>query len=477
MNIALINTNQIRPPISPVGLEYIAEALHAAGHEVHVLDLCWEADRASAVEAFYRGRDFSLTGLTLRNTDDCAFSGRESFIPGFADTVALVKAQNSGISAIGGSGYSVMPEAVLDACTADVGIWGEGEFAMVQLAERIGGCEPWDDVPGLLVRRGGNWERNAPVFGDLGNLPAMTRRWFDNERYFHEGGQLGFETKRGCPGACIYCADPVAKGSRIRLRPPEAVAQELAGLVERGLDHLHTCDAEFNIPREHALHVCHALTEQGLGGQLKWYAYCSPVPFDRELAAAMRRAGCAGINFGTDSGDDRLLKGLGRGFTGEDIATAVSLCREHGIRVMIDLLMGVPGETEQSIRNTVELMMKAGPDCVGVAVGVRVYPGTPLAAMATEGLLDAGLRGCETPDDPRFFLEPAVAGFISPLLAQLIGDDERFFFFDPTRPEANYNYNANIVLTDALAAGARGAYWDILLRNRGGEGTAEGDRK
>ena len=115
MNIALINTNQIRPPISPVGLEYIAEALHAAGHEVHVLDLCWEADIASAVAAFYRGRDFNLTGLTLRNTDDCAFSGRESFIPGFADTVALVRAQDSGLIAIGGSGYSVMPEAVLGA--------------------------------------------------------------------------------------------------------------------------------------------------------------------------------------------------------------------------------------------------------------------------------------------------------------------------------------------------------------------------
>jgi hypothetical protein len=181
----------------------------------------------------------------------------------------------------------------------------------------------------------------------------------------------------------------------------------------------------------------------------------------------MRQAGCAGINFGTDSGDDRLLKDLGRGFTGEDIAAAVGLCREHGIRVMIDLLLGVPGETEQSIRNTVELMLRAGPDCVGVAVGVRVYPGTPLAAMAAEGLLDAGLRGRETPDDPRFFLEPAVAGSIHPLLAQLIGDDKRFFFFDPTRPEANYNYNANAVLTDALAAGARGAYWDILLRNRG----------
>ena len=185
----------------------------------------------------------------------------------------------------------------------------------------------------------------------------------------------------------------------------------------------------------------------------------------------MRQAGCAGINFGTDSGDDRLLASLGRGYTAEDIVRTVGLCREHGIRVMTDLLLGVPGETERSVRNTIELMLKAGPDCVGVAVGVRVYPGTPLAAMAAEGLLDAGLRGCETPDDPRFFLEPGVAGFIYPLLAELIGDDKRFFFLDPTRPEANYNYNANTVLADALAAGARGAYWNILLQNRGKAGS------
>ena len=98
-------------------------------------------------------------------------------------------------------------------------------------------------------------------------------------RYFAHGGQAGFESKRGCPAACLYCADPVAKGRRLRLRPPTAVADEIAALLAQGIDHLHTCDCEFNLPPEHAIAVCEELIRRGLGRQLRWYAYCAPAPF------------------------------------------------------------------------------------------------------------------------------------------------------------------------------------------------------
>ena len=76
----------------------------------------------------------------------------------------------------------------------------------------------------------------------------------------------------------------------------------------------------------------------------------------------------------------------------------------------------------------------------------------------------AGLVGGKDPLAPLFFLEPAVAPFCFSLLDDLVGGDSRFLFFDPSRPDKNYNYNANQRLSEAIAAGHRGAYWDILRR-------------
>jgi hypothetical protein len=93
-----------------------------------------------------------------------------------------------------------------------------------------------------------------------------------------------------------------------------------------------------------------------------------------------------------------------------------------------------------------------------------VYPGTALAERVTRPEHRAGLVGGDDPSEPVFFLEPGIAPFVFDLLDELVGDDQRFLFFDPSRPERNYNYNANQRLVDAIRQGYRGAYWDILRR-------------
>ncbi len=464
MNIALVNPNRIVPPIAPIGLEYIAETLAAAGHRPELLDLCWEEHPDEAIARFFAGRDFGLAGISVRNTDDCSFGSRESFLPGHAAVVRCIRDHTDAPIVLGGVGFSIMPEAVLEACGGDAGIWGDGEFALADLADRMSGNRPWDDLPGLFVRCGDSWKRNPGSFRSPADLPPMSRGFADNRRYFREGGQAGVETKRGCPGRCIYCADPVAKGKTVRVRPPRAVAFELDRLLSLGIDHIHTCDSEFNIPADHAAAVCREIVRRGLGERLRWYAYCAPVPFTPELAGLMRRAGCAGINFGTDSGDDRMLESYRRNYRAEDILRSVRLCREAGIRVMLDLLIGGPGETRETVVRTVELMKKADPDRVGVAVGVRIYPGTEVRTRVFDGDGRRGLTGGDDLAKPVFFLEPGVAPFVFDLLEDLTRGDPRFLFFDPAKPESNYNYNANRVLSDAIRDGLRGAYWDILRR-------------
>ncbi len=466
MRVALVNTNRIIPPIAPIGLDYVAEALGAAGHESDILDLCWEERWEPAVAKFLGGGEYGLVGVTVRNTDDCSFATRESFLPTLSSMVECIRKHTGAPIVLGGVGFSIMPEAVLARCGADAGVRGEGEFSLADLSGRLESNRPWDDLPGLVVRRDGTWRRNPGSTRPLSDLPPMSRSYLDNRRYFREGGQAGIETKRGCPRRCIYCADPVAKGKRVRVRAPADVAGEFARLVAMGIDHVHTCDSEFNIPEDHAIEVCREIIRRKLGERLRWYAYCAPVPFTPELADLMSRAGCAGINFGADSGDDRMLGTLRRDFRASDIRRTASLCRKVGIAVMIDLLIGAPGETRESVVRTVEEMMEAGPDRVGVAVGVRVYPGTELADLVANRSGEEGLTGGQDLAEPVFFLEPKVSPFVFDLLEDLTRGDDRFLFFDPARPERNYNYNANLLLTEAIRAGYRGAYWDILRRCR-----------
>lgn len=466
MRVGLINTNRIRPPIAPIGLEYVAEAINAAGHAPAILDLCWEDDWQEAIRRFVTSETPSVVGMTLRNTDDCMMSGGHSYIPEFRAMVQAVRSLTDAPVVAGGAGFSVMPEAVLDRSGAHYGIWGDGEFSFVELVDRLAAQTCLDDVPQLVRREGHIWRRGPTVYNELHRLPEMSRSWFDNTRYFREGGQAGFETRRGCPCGCTYCADPVAKGSQVRTRPPAAVGSEIAALLRHGIDHLHTCDSEFNIPPDYAMAVCAELQRRRLGDRCRWYAYCAPAPFPPALAQAMRAAGCAGINFGADSGDAAMLRRLGRWYSPDAIEHAVRTAREHGMVTMVDLLLGAPGETLQSLRRTIELMQRVAPERVGISLGVRIYPGTRLGERMLRGELDSGLTGGPEPEKPVYYLAPAVAHRGDDLLRDMIGGDQRFFYA-AAAPDRDYNYTNNDILENAIARGYRGAYWDILRRLTG----------
>jgi hypothetical protein len=137
--------------------------------------------------------------------------------------------------------------------------------------------------------------------------------------------------------------------------------------------------------------------------------------------------------------------------------------------------VGGPGETRETVRETIDLVRRVGADCVGVSVGVRVYGGTALSAFVRKSgpmASNPALHG-ETLDNPRFlkpvfYVSPRLGEDIEGYVRQLVGNDERFFL--PSGPEAkrDYNYNDNALLVDAISSGARGAYWDIL---RGMKGT------
>jgi radical SAM superfamily enzyme YgiQ (UPF0313 family) len=481
--LALVNANRMMPPIAPVGLEYVAGAARRAGLEVEVLDLCLAADPAGLQEAHFARSSPELVGVSFRNVDDCFWPGGSWFVPELAALVESIRRQCEAPIVLGGVGYSVFARELFERCGADFGVRGDGEQALVALVGELRGRRRFEKVDGLLWREGGVIRENPPAWPQAWSAPTG-RDLIDNRTYFRRGGQIGVETRRGCPRKCLYCADPIAKGAQSRPRSPVEVAEEFESLSAQGIDVVHLCDAEFNVPADQARAVCEELTRRRLGERVRWYAYLAVVPFDAELAQAMRRAGCVGINFTGDSASPAMLKMYRQPHGRDDLAEAVRLCRAEGIAVMIDLLLGGPGETPQSVRETIEFLRRIGPDCAGAALGVRLYPGTAMAALvAAEGPLatnPAIHRRYAGPIDlvrPTFYVSPALGPQPARLVRELIDGDPRFFTPVDSEPAAepcagpstDHNYNDNQALVDAVAAGARGAYWDILRKVRENE--------
>jgi len=523
--LTLINTNRMLPPIAPVGLDYLAEAVRRAGFEVDLLDLCLADDHHAALAEYFADHRPELVGASLRNVDDCFWPSGASFLPDLKQIVDTVRALSGAPIVLGGVGFSIFAREIVEHTAADFGIRGDGEQACVALIGQLRGPRRWDQVEGLIYREGGRATAHGPAGGGQSHFRSLRREnwdsprerlrgmlrsnppaWprqlsiptsrdtVDNATYFRRGGQIGVETKRGCPRQCIYCADPLAKGTAARLRSPTEVADEVQALLAQGVDVLHLCDSEFNVPSDHARLVCDELVRRQLPRRVRWYAYLAVTPFDADLARRMAAAGCVGINFTGDAAHPAMLATYRQPHRQEDLAQAVKLCRSSGMAVMLDLLLGGPGETPQTVAETIRFVKQIDPDCAGAALGVRVYPGTAMAEMvAAEGSFETNpnirrrpLRPClgtnlrlvpcpsgarEGPVDllrPTFYVSSALGEHPARLVRDLIAGDERFF---PPEDESSaaapdspgdHNYNQNQALVDAIAAGARGAYWHIL---------------
>lgn len=452
--VLLVNANAMKPLVAPIALEYLGAALESEGIPCHVMDLALSEDIEQEVRQTSSQVDPCLVAFTVRNTDDCYYATQHFLLDEVQDTLRLLRRHFEAPVVLGGAGFSVMPEFCMATLGVDLGVWGEGETALPLLAKAL---DPADrpNIPGLVWRKGDRFIRNPASISDLSRASLSRRAWVNNLAYQQRGGMAGLETSRGCSGTCVYCADPLSKGTQERFRDPRDVGQEARSLVSQGITHVHLCDSECNRSVDHLRRVC----EEWRPLKWSWYAYARPCPFDAALAEAMVSAGCVGLNFGVDAGHDGMLKALGRDFTVQDIRSALRSAKKAGMRVMVDLLLGGPGETEDSVWTTVEEAKGWPVDCVGLSIGLRIYPGTRLAQQVASSL------GKGETFLPHFYVSKDLPADALGYVRDLVGKDERFFL--PAGDEdSNYNYDGNEVLVQAIQRGERGAFWDILTRLR-----------
>ena len=470
--ILLINPNLMKPAVTPVAIDYLAQALEEKGFTTEVLDLAFADDSEKELERYLGKSEYLLIGITVRNIDDSYFASQDFCLQRTKVLIDQIRGRTEAPLVLGGVGFSIRPESALSYCGVEMGVQGDGEWSLPQLAQTLVEKRGLRNIPGILFKEKENYHHTPVRYGPLHCLCLSHREALDHPRYLREGGMVGFETKRGCDQGCIYCADPLSKGRIIRWRNPQDVAAELAHLYQKGVDHFHTCDSEFNLPASHAIEVCKEIVKNRLNEKIRWYAYASATPFEEELASWMERAGCVGIDFGVDHGNDQMMRRLGRTHDAAAIEETARLARKHGFALMFDLLLGGPGETRETIRETLELMKRISPDRVGISLGVRLYRGTALArkVFREEGFgpenknLHGAIRGNEEMLQPIFYLAAGLGEEVEQFIQEQIAGDPRFLLGSRKNLERNYNYNENSRLTEAIKQGYRGAFWDILRR-------------
>jgi radical SAM superfamily enzyme YgiQ (UPF0313 family) len=218
--ITLVNTNRMSPPIAPIGLDYLAGAARSAGIEVEVLDLGLAGDPPGAMREYFQSRRPELVGLSFRNVDDSFWPSAAWFVPPLRDIMADVRALTDAPVALGGSGFSIFPERIVQETKADFGVRGDGEQAMVRLVQELRGRRRFEQVPGLLWRAEERTVLNELVAEAAVPKVHAARDAVDNATYFRLGGQMGVQTKRGCNRGCIFAPISSQAGACFACAPP-----------------------------------------------------------------------------------------------------------------------------------------------------------------------------------------------------------------------------------------------------------------
>jgi len=392
--VLLVNTNLERAPypVPPLGLCLLADAL-GAQYEVKIYDGVFDGGRN--LIALVREFNPDFIGFSIRNIDDVVMDREIFYMDDILEKfIRPVKKITDVPVILGGSGFSIFPAELMAMTGADFGIVGEAEAVLPVLLDRIQQHMDTSDLPCLItakspeVQVGLGLEYSAPV---QGRFAGIDRR-IDFTPYLSKG-VYSIQTKRGCAHACIYCTYPLIEGRKFRMRSPSDIATEIEDAHQRlGYITFEFVDSTFNDPEGHAESICREIISRNIKVRLRTMGI-NPRHANEQLFELMLRAGFVQIDATPDSASPRILKNLCKGFDLVSIERMALMIRKFDIPTMWFFLFGGPGEDEVTFRETLDFIDNFidPADLVYMNAGLRIYPRTPLYAIAEkEGRIAAG---------------------------------------------------------------------------------------
>ena len=373
MRIAFISANRETMPdaVLPLGVLHVMAATPSR-HEKQLCDLCFETDPLATVAENLADYRPDVVAIGLRNLQNMDYTSSTANVDAYRDLVGTVRANSSAPIVLGGGGFSVAAQELMEMLGADYGIAGEGERAFASLLDQLELPQPrLESVPQLYFRDAGglHFTGHDTDFLDVDDLPRPDREAVD-ERYYANYGTESLQTKRGCALKCTYCTYPLIEGQRGRMRDPARVADEFMQICARpGVEHVFIVDSVFNLPPRHAKAICRELVARG--NRTAWTSYVNPIAFDDELAALMVQAGAAGMEIGSDSGCDDVLDQLQKGFRTDKIRRLSSIAKAHGLKDCHSFILGTRGETLDHVERTLDFIETLDPFAAVMLVWVE----------------------------------------------------------------------------------------------------------
>lgn len=370
--------NMIWPQVS---LAQLAAMVHPE-YTVEVVDAIAERMTWEQFEALLRDRRprfyiTQVTAPTLTNDMYGAF---------------LAKSLGAWTMAFGTHVTPMVRETLEPFPALDFVVRGEPEYTFKELVQTLGTLGPTEEEPDLSQILGLGWRRNGevvvnadrPFVESLDDLPMPLHHLLPLEKYripLVKGAYTFIVTSRGCTAGCTYCIKHVSYQWSVRVRSPEKIVEELHILNRLGIRSVHMYADLFTVSREQVVAICKLIIRDGL--KIRWTCNSRVDYVDAEMLDLMGKAGCWMISWGIESGNELILKNARKGADPRKAARALTWAKQAGIKNWGYFIIGLPGETEETIRDTINLSKKLPLDLALFHVAAP-YPGTPFFFQVME---------------------------------------------------------------------------------------------
>lgn len=372
--------------LPPLGLAYVGAALEKSDYQVEILDNYHLKKPIEQVKLEIKGLEPEIVGITC---------GSVTYRRCIETAKAVKEVLPSCKVVVGGWQPTYMPESLLQHPEIDYLVMGEGERAMVELADNITKGEDKSaiaKISGIAYRHKGKTVKTPPIFiQDMDQIPFPARHLLPMHIYDRIIPYLNanpvdtMNVVRGCPYNCAYCETKKLWGSKVRAFSPPRVVAEINDLVQNyGSKGVYFVGDNFTINKKRTVELCNLMKKEKLG--IKWVCDTRVDQVSRELLQEMKAAGCQTIWFGVESGSAPILEKLNKKITIEQITHAFKLCKAEGIRIACSFMLGIPGETIEDMEATFKFARKLDPDWCQFNTYVAV-PGSALYKEIMENKL------------------------------------------------------------------------------------------
>ncbi|MFH2133549.1 MAG: radical SAM protein [bacterium] len=331
-------------PSAPLGLCYVAAAFEKADAEVIILDYIVRQYSAEKLQTELNAFQPDLIGITSV-TLNCN------------QAIEIIKTARavfpSAVTVMGGHHVSFEYESTLrQHPEIDLVVIGEGEATIAELSPVIRDRRSWRQIAGIAFMNGQELVVTPPrdPVKDLDILPMPSRHLLPLSRYLALGFPVSIITSRGCPGRCIFCQGRRMVGSRVRSRNPINVVDEIETLLACGFPRINFSDDFFTAKKQRVEAICREIRHRGL--DFAWTVFARADSVTPELLQVMREAGCDTVFFGIESGNQQILDGVRKGVKLDRIRQAVADCKSVGMNVFGSFIVGLPGETRETLMDS-----------------------------------------------------------------------------------------------------------------------------